>query len=88
MSGRHPDGKGKLVPMHFAMMALAGSPDGKEEYDSEMASSYLRLISDPSIANDSPEYMPKVSNAEERKVAKLLIEKGFRLEPDLSLIHI
>ena len=82
MSGRHPDGKGKLVPMHFAMMALAGSPDGKEEYDSEMASSYLRLISYPSIANDSPEYMPKVSNAEERKVAKLLIEKGFRLEPD------
>ena len=82
MSGRHPDGKGKLVPMHFAMMALAGSPDGKEEYDSEMASSYLRLISDPSIENDSPEYMPKVSNAEERKVAKLLIEKGFRPEPD------
>ena len=82
MSGRHPDGKGKLVPMHFAMMALAGSPDGKEEYDSEMASSYLRLISDPSIANDSPEYMPKVSNTEERKVAKLLIEKGFRPEPD------
>ena len=37
MSGRHPDGKGKLVPMHFAMMALAGSPDGKAEYDSEMA---------------------------------------------------
>ena len=82
MSGRHPDGKGKLVPMHFAMMALAGSPDGKEEYDSEMASSYLRLISDPSIENDSPEYMPKVSNAEERKAAKLLIEKGFRPEPD------
>ena len=82
MSGRHPDGKGKLVPMHFAMMALAGSPDGKEEYDSGMASSYLRLISDPSIENDSPEYMPKVSNAEERKVAKLLIEKGFRPEPD------
>ena len=82
MSGRHPDGKGKLVPMHFAMMALAGSPDGKGEYDSEMASSYLRLISDPSIENDSPEYMPKVSNAEERKVAKRLVEKGFRPEPD------
>ena len=47
-----------------------------------MASSYLRLISDPSIENDSPEYMPKVSNAEERKVAKLLIEKGFRPETD------
>ena len=75
MSGRHPDGKGKLVPMHFAMMALAGSPDGKEEYDSEMASSYLRLISDPSIENDSPEYMPKVSNAEERKVQNVLWRK-------------
>ena len=82
MSGRHPDGKGKLVPMHFAMMALAGSPDGKEEYDSEMASSYLRLISDPGVDKDTPEYMPKVSNAEERKVAKKLIEKGFRPESD------
>ena len=82
MSGRHPDGKGKLVPMHFAMMALAGSPDGKAEYDSEMASSYLRLISDSGVENDAPEYMPEVSNAEERKVAKLLIEKGFRPEPD------
>lgn len=29
MSGRHPDGKGKLVPMHYAMMAIAGTPDGK-----------------------------------------------------------
>lgn len=82
MSGRHPDGKGKLVPMHFAMMALAGSPDGKEEYDSEMASSYLRLVSDSGVEKDTPEYMPKVSNAEERKTAKLLIEKGFHPEPD------
>ena len=82
MSGRHPDGEGKLVPMHFAMMALAGSPDGKAEYDSEMASSYLRLISNSGVENDAPEYMPKVSNAEERKAAKLLIEKGFRPEPD------
>ena len=82
MSGRHPDGKGKLVPMHFAMMALAGSPDGKAEYDSEMASSYLRLTSNSGVENDAPEYMPKVSNAEERKAAKLLIEKGFRPEPD------
>ena len=29
MSGRHPDGKGKLVPMHYAVMAMAGTPDGK-----------------------------------------------------------
>lgn len=84
MSGRHPDGKGKLVPMHFAMMALAGSPDGKAEYDSEMASSYLRLISNSGVENDAPEYMPKVSNAEERKAAKLLIEKGFRLRGSIQ----
>ena len=47
-----------------------------------MASSYLRLISNSGVENDAPEYMPKVSNAEERKAAKLLIEKGFRPEPD------
>ena len=59
MSGRHPDGKGKLVPMHFAMMALAGSPDGKAEYDSEMASSYLRLISNSGVRMMLPNICPK-----------------------------
>ena len=43
MSGRHPDGKGKLVPMHYAIMAIAGTPDGKGDFDKEMASAYLRL---------------------------------------------
>ena len=33
MSGRHPDGKGKLVPMHYALMAVAGTPDGKDDFD-------------------------------------------------------
>lgn len=37
MSGRHPDGQGKLVPMHYAMMAIAGTPDGKGDFDKEMA---------------------------------------------------
>ena len=37
MSGRHPDGKGKLVPMHYAIMAIAGTPDGKGDFDKEMA---------------------------------------------------
>ncbi|WP_368115459.1 chondroitinase family polysaccharide lyase, partial [Bacteroides thetaiotaomicron] len=40
MSGRHPDGKGKLVPMHYAIMAIAGTPDGKGDFDKEMASAY------------------------------------------------
>lgn len=82
MSGRHPDGKGKLVPMHYAMMAVAGTPDGKSELDKEMASAYLRLVSGASSQEQGPEYMPQVSNAQERKIAKLLVDKGFRPEPD------
>ena len=55
MSGRHPDGKGKLVPMHYAMMAIAGTPDGKGDFDKEMASAYLRLVSsDSSAAEQAP----------------------------------
>ena len=44
MSGRHPDGKGSLIPSHYLLLAKAGSPDGKEETDSELASAYLRLV--------------------------------------------
>ena len=76
MSGRHPDGQGKLVPMHYAMMAIAGTPDGKGDFDKEMASAYLRLVSsDSSSAEQAPEYMPKVSNAQERKIAKRLVKR-------------
>ena len=63
-------------------MAMAGTPDGKSEFDKEMASAYLRLVSDTSADGQEPEYMPKVSNAQERKMAKRLVEKGFRAEPD------
>lgn len=82
MSGRHPDGKGKLVPMHYAMMAIAGTPDGKSVYDEEMASAYLRLIADIPAGEQEPDYMPKISNAQERKIAKLLVQKGFCAESD------
>lgn len=83
MSGRHPDGKGKLVPMHYALMAVAGTPDGKDDFDKEMASAYLRLVSsDSSVAEQEPEYMPKVSNAQERRIAERLVRNGFRAEPD------
>lgn len=37
MSGRHPNGKGKLIPVQYAMMAISGTPDGKEKYDADMA---------------------------------------------------
>lgn len=45
MSGRHPNGSGELVPLHFGMMAQAGTPDGSEKIDSEMARAFLRLTS-------------------------------------------
>lgn len=44
MSGRHPSGKGQLDPSQFARLALAGSPDGKEAIDTDLASAYLRLV--------------------------------------------
>lgn len=44
LSGRHPDGKGELKPEHYGLLALAGSPDGKEEIDTELAQAYLRLV--------------------------------------------
>ena len=43
LSGRHPDGKGALVPWHYARLAVAGSPDGREPIDSDLAAAYLRL---------------------------------------------
>ncbi len=43
LSGRHPDGEGKLIPAHYSQLALAGSPDGKEKIDKELASAYMRL---------------------------------------------
>ncbi|MBI9063621.1 MAG: hypothetical protein JEZ14_16690 [Marinilabiliaceae bacterium] len=44
MSGRHPEGKGKLDRSHFAILAKAGSPDGTQKIDGELASAYLRLM--------------------------------------------
>ncbi|MCZ4694781.1 hypothetical protein DWB61_12170 [Ancylomarina euxinus] len=44
MSGRHPNGKGKLSAQHYMFMALSGTPDGKDNVDAEMAAAYLRLM--------------------------------------------
>lgn len=43
MSGRHPDGKGALIPEHYARLADAGSPDRTQAIDKDLASAYLRL---------------------------------------------
>lgn len=41
VSGRHPTGTWRIPDMPFAYMALAGTPDGKESIDSQMAAVYL-----------------------------------------------
>ncbi len=43
MSGRHPDGKDGLIPSQYALLADAGSPDGTQKIDAELAAAYLRL---------------------------------------------
>lgn len=82
MSGRHPDGKGKLIPIQYATMAIAGTPDGKAHFDPDMAAAYLRLISSSSSDGTDPEYMPQATKADEQRMAKLLTVQGFRPEPD------
>lgn len=44
MSGRHPDGEGALVPWHFGRLAEAGTSDGSEAVDRELAAAYMRLV--------------------------------------------
>lgn len=82
MSGRHPDGKGKLIPMQYGTMAMAGTPDGKSDIDADMAAAYLRLLTESSADAEAPEYMPKASKAEEQRVVKQLLAKGYRAESD------
>ena len=46
MSGRHPDGKGALIPEQYGRLADAGSPDGTSAIDRALAEAYLRLDAD------------------------------------------
>lgn len=82
MSGRHPDGKGQLVPIHFARMAEAGTPDRSDTLDREMAAAYLRLVTTANTTSDSPEYMPRTSKAEVKKYSKLFGRAGIVAEKD------
>ncbi|MBR6305985.1 MAG: sugar lyase [Bacteroidales bacterium] len=43
MSGRHPDGKGALIPEQYGLLALSGTPDASALIDGELAAAYLRL---------------------------------------------
>ena len=82
MSGRHPDGKGHLIPLQYARMALAGTPDGLREHDPEMAAAFLRLVEQPAgkSGGDAPEYVPTASGSViDEKVAQLK-QAGFKAE--------
>lgn len=46
ISGRHPTGNWRIPDMPYAYMALAGSPDGKDTIDRQMAAVYLRVKKD------------------------------------------
>ncbi len=79
MSGRHPDGRGQLVPFQYAKMALSGTPDQKHEIDKEMGAAFLRLIQ--TTGNDeTPEYVPTANTKQVNDVSKLLIHKGISAE--------
>lgn len=69
MSGRHPNGSGELVPLHFGMMAQAGTPDGSEKIDEVMARAFLRLTSPLKKRRDY-----------EKRLEKMLLESGFTPE--------
>lgn len=43
LSARHPTGTRELATLPFRYMAAAGTPDGTETIDKEMAAAYLRL---------------------------------------------
>ena len=61
MSGRHPNGGGSLIPIQYATMAIAGTPDGKQKYDPEMAAAYLRLVAYTEAPDkNAPDYLPKL----------------------------
>ena len=84
MSGRHPDGRGKLVPMQYAMLAMAGTPDGQQAWDPELAAAFLRLVGYTDLNEEKPEYVPSFSKREELDMAELMKAQGFLAEPELS----
>lgn len=83
MSGRHPDGKGEIIPLHYARMALAGTPDKRAKVDADMAAAYLRLVSS-NTSEEKPEYMPKSSPSEVKAFTKIFSDNNIVAEPNPS----
>lgn len=81
MSGRHPNGKGALIPTHYGRMAMAGTFDGKSRIDKDMAAAYLRLKTGEKDG-DRPEYSPAKNSKADKILIDLLTNKGFEAEED------
>lgn len=81
MSGRHPDGKGQLIPMHFAQLAMAGLPDGSNDIDAGLAAEFLRLISFSADEN-LPEYSPIKASRKELKAVNFFRNMGIQATND------
>ena len=65
------------------MMAISGTPDGKEKYDADMAAAYLRLVREPAKPGaNEPDYLPQAPAGLERKLEKKLLKAGFTPEKD------
>ena len=60
MSGRKPTGKGALSIDNYRLMAFAGTPDGKNKIDNEMAAAYLRLIQGDEDEKESEKFIRKL----------------------------
>lgn len=68
-------------------MAIAGTPDGKQKYDPEMAAAYLRLVAYTEAPDkNAPDYLPKASTCHELEMKKLLEAQGFRRNPTRKAI--
>ena len=82
MSGRHPNGKGHLIPYQYGLMALAGTPDGKQKYDSQMAAAFLRLTLQTNVKDKTaPDYLPQSSPNAIVEIKKELVQKHIQPEP-------
>lgn len=82
MSGRHPNGQGKLVPYQYALLAVSGTPDGKCDTDPELAAAYLRLAEKGADIPAGPEYMPSVPGGYEKQLGARLRSAGYAAEPE------
>ena len=82
MSGRHPNGKGQLIPYQYGLMAKAGTPDGNQKYDPAMAAAFLRLVQENEKSDKkTPEYLPKTSTKAIQQIKEELEAANFKPEP-------